>query len=251
MSVSLLWNPEFLELEKTHTHTRGFHWESLRGPLVFLLGLIQAQTRSSFWYDKHLCSTCSSCSIALKVHSLFFVHTHTSHSHILHTHWNPFLCSLFIVAVTVKVSQTNSHLTSHSLAARSWSFSALLVRVMTWLWPSMVVMKEHIPFSARLFCLCGLMKFVLSSGRSLSYHSHRPLAKKNRDNILFRPDSFCPIFFCRPTFCHSSFVLTFLSCLIYVARVFFSWRVRICQLALSLWVNSTVEPFIDVGLCAH
>lgn len=32
---------------------------------------------------------------------------------------------------------------------------------------------------------------------------------------------------------------------------FVCWRVGICQLALSLWANCTVEPFIAAGLCAE
>lgn len=31
---------------------------------------------------------------------------------------------------------------------------------------------------------------------------------------------------------------------------FVCWKVGICQLALSLWANCTVEPFIAAGLCA-
>lgn len=74
-----------------------------------------------------------------------------------------------------------------------------------------------------------------------------------RSNILFRLDTFHPSFSVSSS--HSSFAFTVLSCSIFVAMglaLFRHWRVvGICQLALSVWVNCTVEPFIAVGLNAH
>lgn len=88
-------------------------------------------------------------------------------------------------------------------------------------------------------------RFAIIPQPSLSLHI--------RTNILFRLDTFHPSFSVSSS--HSSFAFTVLSCSIFVAMglaLFRHWRVvGICQLALSVWVNCTVEPFIAVGLNAH
>lgn len=143
-----------------------------------------------------------------------FLRTHFTQSH-FNTHCNPVLCSLFIFSVTVKVSQTNTRLTSSNLSARSWSSSALLARVMTWLWPSML-WKNISPFQPG-FSVC-VAWWSLGCHLEDCYHTTViALSLRARDNLLFRLDSFCPIFSVQLTN-YSSFLFAILSCLIFMAR---------------------------------
>lgn len=159
-----------------------YHSEGLRGKLAFSLCLIPVQTRSSFWYDKHLPAARSNLSSEPWWHTITSVHTKLIQSHSQTSSQSHSFSLLFLfifLSLSNRLAQTLSWFSRNT---KPQGFTSLLAEVMTGLWPRpRPLWNNRLSHDHTLTSVCSLEVCHESSHTVITFS----LLQQTTDNVWF------------------------------------------------------------------